>query len=117
MYRKIGEEINYGGFTLANTITYNKDGSKKTFTGPDGVVYDYQYDEGGRLSGIQIPNVGFVTIGEYTWNRPASMTLPSGTRKTYAYDPLMRLKQITTLDPGGNPLLDYSSGYDKIDNI
>ncbi len=93
--------MNSGGFTLANTVTYNK----------------YQYDEGGRLSGIQTPNVGFVTIGEYTWNRPASMTLPGGTRKTYAYDPLMRLKQITTIDPGGNPLLDYSYGYDKMDNI
>ncbi len=70
------------------------------------------------MSGIQIPNVFFVTIDEYTWNRPASMTLlPGGTRKTYAYDFLMRLKQITALDLGGNPLLDYSSGYDKIDNI
>ncbi len=30
--------------------------------------------------------MGFVTIGEYTWNRPASMMLPGGVRKTYAYD-------------------------------
>ncbi len=79
--RKIGEEVNYGGFILANTITYEEDDRRNTFTGPDGVMYDNQHDEDGRLPEIQTPNLGFVTIGEYTSNRPASMTLPGSTRK------------------------------------
>ncbi len=56
------------------------------------------------------PQLGLVTIGEYTSNRPASMTLHG------AYDPLMQLKQITTIDPGGNLLLDYCYGYNKMNN-
>ncbi len=48
---------------------------------------------------MQIPNAGFITIGDYTWNRPAAMTLPGGTTKTFTYDPLMRIQQITSKDP------------------
>jgi YD repeat-containing protein len=101
-YRKVSEAVDYGDFTLSSTIEYFNDGRKKTFTGPDNVTYQYQYDTGGRLAGVQIPDVGFVTIGNYTWNRPTRVTLPGGTEKEYEYDPLMRMKRITSRDPGNN---------------
>jgi len=116
-YRKVTEAVDYGDFTLTYAITYDDDGRKETFTGPDGVTYQYQYDTGGRLSGVQIPSVGFVTIGEYNWNRPTTVTLPGGTKKGYEYDPLMRVKRITYRDLGQNVFLNYEYHHDRMDNI
>jgi len=45
------------------------------------------------------------------------MTLPGGSTKEYAYDPLMRINSITSKDPGQNPLMNYNYTYDKMDNI
>jgi YD repeat-containing protein len=45
------------------------------------------------------------------------MTLPGGTTKDFSYDPLMRIKQITSKDQGANELLNYQYNYDKMDNI
>ena len=81
------------------------------------MTYGYLYGSNNELTGVQIPNVGFITIGEYNWNRPASMTLPGGSTKTFEYDPLMRIKKITAKDPGQNELLNYQYSYDKKDNI
>ena len=51
------------------------------------------------------------------WMRPSRILLPGGTTKSYAYDPLMRVKQILAKDPAGNAVLDYSYSYDSIGNI
>ena len=91
-YRKVSETVNYGSFIKTYDYTYLKNGTKETFTGPDGITYGYLYDANNQLSGVQIPNVGFITISEYTWNRPKSMILPGGSTKEFAYDPLMRVK-------------------------
>jgi len=117
VYRKVAEAINYGAFTKTNAYTYLKNGLKETFTGPDSVTYGYLYDSNNQLAGVQIPNAGFISVSEYTWNRPANMTLPGGTTRQFEYDPLMRVKQITTKDPGQNDLLNYQYTYDKMDNI
>ena len=98
-------------------IPYLKNGLKETYTGSDDITYGYLYDANNQLTGVQVPNLGFITINEYSWNRPASMTLPGGTTKNFSYDPLMRIKQIETKDPGENVLLNYQYNYDKMDNI
>ena len=115
--RKITETVNYGNFTLTNTITYHNNGTKKSFTGPDGIAYGYTYDDNNQLLGVQIPDVGFITNNAYHWNRPTVITLPGGTKKEYAYDQLMRLKSITVTDPGQNTLMDYFYNFDQMDNI
>ena len=117
VYRKVAEAVNYGPFTKTNAYNYLKNGLKETFTGPDNVTYGYLYDANNQLSGVQIPNAGFISISEYTWNRPASMMLPGGSTKQFEYDPLMRVKEITAKDPGQNMLLNYQYTYDKMDNI
>ena len=117
LYRKISESVNYGAFAKTNTYTYLKNGLKETYTGSDGITYGYLNDSNNQLTGVQVPNLGFITINEYNWNRPASMTLPGGTTKNFSYDPLMRIKQIETKDPGQNELLNYQYNYDKMDNI
>jgi YD repeat-containing protein len=117
LYRKISESVNYGPFTKTNAYTYLKNGLKETHTGSDGITCGYLYDANNQLTGVQVPNLGFITINDYHWNRPASMTLPGGTTKDFSYDPLMRIKQITSKDPGQNVMLNYQYNYDKMDNI
>ncbi|MCK4542700.1 MAG: RHS domain-containing protein [Spirochaetales bacterium] len=116
-YRKVSETVNYGSFIKTNDYTYYANGMKKIFTGPDGITYGYLYDNANQLTGVQIPNSGFITIGEYTWNRPKSMILPGGSTKQFEYDPLMRVKSITAKDPGQNVLLNYQYTFDKMNNI
>ncbi|RJP79798.1 MAG: hypothetical protein C4522_09325, partial [Desulfobacteraceae bacterium] len=116
-YRKLSETVNFGPFTKTNNYTYLKNGLKQTFTGPDNVAYGYLYDANNQLTGVQIPNLGFVTVGAYQWNRPTSITLPGGSTRQYQYDPLMRVKSIVAKDPGQNNLLNYQYAYDKMDNI
>jgi RHS repeat-associated protein len=117
LYQKVSESVNYGPFTKTNAYTYLKNGLKQTFTGPDAISYGYLYDQNNQLTGVQVPNLGYITINDYTWNRPASMTLPGGTTRDFSYDPLMRIKQITSKDPGANVMLNYQYDYDKMDNI
>ena len=116
-YRKISEAVNYGGFQKSYAYEYYKNGTKKTFTGPDGITYTYTYNSNNQLTSVQIPGVGSITNASYNWSRPTMITLPGGSRKDYAYDPLMRVKQITSKDPGQNTLLNYQYTYDKMDNI
>ncbi|MFZ0613876.1 MAG: RHS repeat-associated core domain-containing protein, partial [Desulfobacterales bacterium] len=115
--RKIGESVNYGPFAFKNDYTYFNNGLKETFTGPDGVTYHYTYDAANQLTGVEIPGQGTITYSSYTWNRPAEVILPGGSRRTYGYDPLMRVKSITTRDPGQNVVMDYHYSYDRMDNI
>ena len=117
LYRKLSETVNYGAFELTNSYTYYKNGLKKTFTGPDGVTYAYTYDDNNQLTGVNIPGAGYITYSSYSWNRPTEMTLPGGSKREYAYDPLMRVKSIAAKDPAQNILLNYQYNYDKMDNI
>jgi RHS repeat-associated protein len=115
--RKLLETVNYGPFTKSIGYEYYANGTKKSFTGPDGTTYGYTYDPNNQVSSISIPGVGQITYNTYQWTRPTLITLPGGSRKEMIYDPLMRIKQITAKDPGGNPVLNYQYGYDRMDNI
>jgi YD repeat-containing protein len=117
MGRKLSETVNYGPFTKQFAYTYYGNGLKHAFTAPDGTQYTYTYGTNNELQSIQIPSVGSITIPNYTWNRPATMTYPGGTQRTYGYDPLMRIQSFTVIDPTSNSLLDYSYTYDSIGNI
>ena len=117
LYRKTGETVNYGAFTLESGYTYYTNGLKKTYTGPDAVTYGYLFDANNQLSAVQIPDAGSVTVSEYTWNRPAVMMLPGGGTKIFSYDSLMRINQITSRDPAANEVLSYAYTYDAADNI
>ncbi|MCP4289030.1 MAG: RHS repeat protein, partial [Gammaproteobacteria bacterium] len=115
--RKLSETVDYGTFTKTFSYTYYQNGLKKTFTGPDGITYEYTYGGNNELREVRIPGVGAITIPEYTWKRPAKMVFPGGSAREYTYDPLMRLKQLTAKDPGQNIVLDYQYSYDSMGNI
>jgi YD repeat-containing protein len=116
-YRKLSETVDYGPFQLTHSYTYYKNGLKQSFTGPDGVTYEYTYDANNQLPAVNIPNLGSITYPSYTWNRPDEVILPGGSRREYDYDPLMRVKSIVAKDPAQNILMNYQYEYDKIDNI
>ncbi len=115
--RKISEMVNYGPLALTNHYTYYNNGSKESFTGPDGVTYGYTYDAANHLTGVEIPGQGTITYSSYTWNMPDEVILPGGSRRHYTYDPLMRVKSIIAKDPGQNVVMSYQYNYDKMDNI
>jgi RHS repeat-associated protein len=114
--RKAGEIVNYGSFSLSYSVDYYANGLKKSFTGPDGVTVNYTYDTNNQLSAVQLP-IGNITVNTYQWYWPIQTTLPGGTTRTQAYDPLMRLTAINVKDPAQNPVLNYQYSYDKADNI
>jgi len=115
--RKTVETVNYGPFEKSYSYTYYKNGFKKSFTSPDGIIYTYGYDGANQLVSVDISGVGSITVNSYTWSRPAEMTLPGGSTKVFEYDPLMRVKRITAKDPGQNIIMDYRYTYDGMDNI
>jgi RHS repeat-associated protein len=117
LHRKTSENLNYGSFNLSYAYTYYKNSTKKSFTGPDGIPYEYTYGNSNKLSSVLIPGKGYITYNTYTWNRPENITLPGGGRKEYVYDPLMRVNSIKSKDPGQNIFIDYQYTYDKMDNI
>jgi RHS repeat-associated protein len=117
LYRKTSETVDYGSFSLGHTYTYYRNGLKQSFTGPDGVTYEYRYDENKQLAEVVIPAVGSINYNSYTWTRPQSITLAGGTKKQYTYDPLMRVKSISVTDPGLNSIMDYQYSYDRMGNI
>ncbi len=115
--RKISETVDYGDFILSYSYSYYKNGAKKSLTYPDGTVLSYSYNESDELQAVNIPGVGAITTSEYQWNRPKTMTLPGGGEKNYDYDPLIRVRAITSKDPAGNSVMSYQYTYDKMDNI
>ncbi|MFO7783734.1 MAG: RHS repeat-associated core domain-containing protein [Desulfatiglandales bacterium] len=115
--RKTQEVVDYGRFTKSFSYAHYRNGQKREFTGPDSILYTYTYDEANRLSSIEIPKLGPITYTDYQWTRPARITLPGGTTRTFAYDLFMRINRITSQDPGGHTILDYLYTHDGVDNI
>jgi YD repeat-containing protein len=90
---------------------------KKSFTGADGVRISYSYDENNRLTSVEIPDVGLVTVNGFEWNSPAKVTLPGGSQIDLGYDQLMRLESKVVKEPAESVVLNYGSSYSPTSNI
>ncbi len=115
--RKISETITCNDFTKTWAYEYYKNGLKKSFTAPDGTLYEYTYTEDNKIGTISIPGVGTVSYNAYAWNEPDSILLPGGTLREFEYDDFYRPGSITTKDPGDNTLMDQAFVYDNEDNV
>jgi RHS repeat-associated protein len=109
--------VNYGAFSLTYSYTFDANGRKKTFTGPDNITYTYHYTPNGQLASVQIPGEGSYTVNQYQWLEPTQITLPGGGKHLTAYDGFMRSTQISGLDPAANAVQQDSYSYDVVDNI
>jgi RHS repeat-associated protein len=112
--RKTTETVDYGDFSLSYAYTYTDNHRKRTFTGPDGITYTYTYDPADRMTAIDIPGQGTMTVNAFDWKRPAIQTLPGGSRIDYSWDAFLQASGIHAYDPGDNLLggwlYDYSPG-------
>ena len=117
LYRKISEIVDYGTFELEFSYEFYRNAMKKSSIGPDGLRYNYTYDEANRLTGITLPGAGFVSYGNFQWNHPRRVSLPGGHLRNYTFDPFMRIKTIEDLDVGGNIIMNYRYTYNQADNI
>jgi RHS repeat-associated protein len=109
--------VNYGAFSLTYSYTFDANGRKKTFTGPDNITYTYHYTPNGQLASVQIPGEGSYTVNQYQWLEPTQITLPGGGKHLTAYDGFMRPTQISGLDPAANAVQQDAYSYDVLDNI
>lgn len=115
--RLTNELFNNGSFTKEYSYTYYKNGSKKSYTDAEGVIYDYEYNDAGQLQNLKIPAVGTYAIQKYNFLLPETVLLPGGTKKEYDYTAQMQPKQIKVSDPAQNPIMDYQYTYDKVGNV
>jgi RHS repeat-associated protein len=83
--RKTGETVSYGEFSLGHQYAYYENGQKKSYTSPGGVTYEYLYDAANRVTSVNIPGQGAVSVNEYTWSEPSLTTLPGGVRNEVSY--------------------------------
>jgi RHS repeat-associated protein len=115
--QKLSESVDYGSFSLSQGYEYFANGLKKSFTGADGVRISYAYDENNRLTSVEIPDGGLVTVNGFEWNSPAKVTLPGGSEIELGYDQLMRLESKVVKEPAESVVLDYGYEYSPTSNI
>ena len=60
---------------------------------------------------------GMVTLDDFTWTAPGTMTLPGGTRRRVGYDGLLRVTSINATSPADALIQNYSYTYDDAGNI
>jgi len=98
LQRKTAEAVDYGPFILSYGYEYDANGLKKSFTGPDGIKFDYFYDSNNRLSSIVIP--GQARPPTIPTSGTVRRDYPSWSSSTaYVYDPLMQAQSIDSRDP------------------
>lgn len=115
--RLLIESVNYGTFTKSFTYTYEANGAKKSFTGPDQVILAYSYDSADRLQAIVLPGQGSFAANGFRWNSPTKVTLPGGASHEYSYDAVYNIQSQTARDPAKNPYLSVTYAYDNVDRL
>jgi YD repeat-containing protein len=118
--RKLSETTNYFGifpFSKTNSYTYNANDSLASYTGSDGIMHSYSYDDANRLTIINILKNGSIVYNNYRWNNPLQMTFPGGAAVHYDYDALMRTTKIESLDPFEQMIAKREYEYNSIGNI
>jgi len=114
--RLVSETSHYAPFTLSHAYSYDAAGHKQTYTGPGGATITYHWDKG-RLTRIELPGQGSITVNSYHWTKPEQVTYPGGTKKIIGYDSLMRPALIQVQDPAELTVMDYRYQYDAAGNI
>jgi RHS repeat-associated protein len=111
-----------GALTLWSRVEYEYDEASnlKKLTDPEGVVYDYAYDDNSRLGGITRTPAGqggtiIATFSYSTSGHRQELRLAGGVRTGYDYDAKGRLLSMSTTAPDGKVLSRYDYTYDERD--
>jgi RHS repeat-associated protein len=88
--RRICQTVDYGAFSLSCSSEYSAAGLLTARTGPNGIRYEYLYDQANRFAGIIIPGVGRITVTRHHYHVPAAETVPGGLSANRQYDAFFR---------------------------
>jgi RHS repeat-associated protein len=117
LQRLTSETVNYGPFSLTHAYTYYANGQRETYTDPQGTTYTYLYDDNNQFVAMIIPGEGTVTVDNYLWQAPTSMTLPGGARRQFSYNGLLSPTSIRSEDAAQNVLYSLGLDYNNVQNI
>lgn len=115
--RKTGVTVNFGPFSKSYGYTYTGNGKKQSFTAVDGTIYTFNYNAANRLSAIQIPGLGAITLDSFEWQQPKTVSFPGGVIGELTYDGLQRVQDINIKDPAKNPIISATYTRDAVGNI
>ena len=79
--------------TGATQYRYNRDRQVVGIDRPDGLSTGFQYDPGGRLSGVVLGGSGTLTYGYTAGGHVGTVTMPDGQGLTYTYDGFLPLSE------------------------
>ncbi len=113
----IETEIDFGAFSKTLVYTYDKRGKKATYTTPEGLTYQYQYDGNGNVTNVVLPQHGQISFLGYQGRRPNQILFPGGLKQLYNYDGLNREFTREVLDGAGNQQAQAVYSYDAQNNI
>lgn len=112
------ESVNYpNNITFDQTYTYDINGKENSYTGPDGITYSYGYDNNNRLTSINIPGEGQITLGNYVWKRPGQIIFPGGSKQTFDFEDESEVTHYKATDPANNVLLNTTLVRDRVGDI
>lgn len=107
-----GRTIHYGTFSKSHLYTYDAFDRKTSFRGPDGVTYEYGYDNVGRLISLSIPGEGVISFGDYVGQRPGRISYPGGVVQLLSYDVWGSVTSSVVKDAAGDALFSFACERD-----
>ncbi|MDR7152748.1 RHS repeat-associated protein [Hydrogenophaga palleronii] len=116
--RKTGETVTYpGGHSLGYGVTHSAAGKQTSLTWPDGTKIDYGYSAHGELQSVAIPGEGTISVNEYSWLQPKTVTLPGGGTQNKGYDGLLNLVSQTVRTAGQQSTLSLTNQYGRVQEL
>jgi RHS repeat-associated protein len=116
--RKTGETITYpNGSTLNYSYAYSPAGKKTRLTWADGTAIDYGYSAHGELQTVTIPGEGSISVNQFKWTAPTSLTLPGGSVQDKTYNGLLQLESLNVKGPGQQGTLALQNRYGKLQEL
>jgi RHS repeat-associated protein len=107
----------FGPFSKSYGYSYYDNGWIRTYTNPENITYTYTYHADGSLAGVAIPGEGQISLSNYRWLAPQTVTLPGGLNLNANYDDLLRLETYEMKDAAGQLIASGDYQYDKVNNI
>lgn len=95
---------------LATQSTHRRP-SERQNTSADGTAIDYAHSAHGELQTVTIPGEGSISVNQFKWTAPTSLTLPGGTVQDKSYNGLLQLKSLKVKGPGQQTTLDFQHRY------
>ena len=95
--------VDYGEFTKAFEVAYNRNGMMTGWVGPGGEAVQYDYGDDGSLS-ITIPGEGVMVLRSDVLGEKREITFPGGLRQELFQDGFKQVRTNRVTDSSGNPI-------------